>query len=234
MAKSTESPKGDLIKLWPVTILTRKFDQSEQVNPELITLFTQHRNQHQTKPGAAFVSADNFAVDMQNPALDSLKTFIVSSVGEIAQALNYKYWEKLKLTSVDIDVTGMWYQISNGFSFHETHIHGNCSWSGVYYVQSGSASKSDKDVLPNGMLNGVTRFYGPHTEYCAAGHGDWGNFYLQDDSFTSYPEDGQLVIFPSHLKHMAFPYQGEKDRIIVSFHAQVNSEQSMLYNYSFN
>jgi hypothetical protein len=208
----TESKKGELIKLWPVTILTRKFDQSEQVNPELITLFTKHREQHQTRPGPAFVSADNFAVDLPSPALDSLK----------------------KLNSVDIDVTGMWYQISNDFSFHETHIHGNCSWSGVYYVQSGSASKSARDVLPNGMLNGVTRFYGPHTEYCAAGHGDWGNFYLQDDSYTSYPEDGQLVIFPSHIKHMAFPYQGEQDRIIVSFHAQVNSEQSMQYNYSFN
>jgi len=224
--------KENLIELWPVTILTRKFDQSEQVNPALIKLFTLHRAQHQTTPVPAFVSADNFAVDLPNPALDSLKGFIISSVGEIAHALNHKHWKKLK--SVDIDITGMWYQISNDYSFHEMHIHGNCSWSGVYYVQSGSASKSEKDVLPNGMLNGVTRFYGPHTEYCAAGHGDWGNYYLQDDTFTSYPEDGQLVVFPSHLKHMAFPYKGEQDRIIVSFHAQVNSEQSLQYNYSFN
>ena len=34
-------------------------------------------------------------------------------------------------------------------------------------------------------------------------------------------EKGKLVIFPAHLKHMVFPYNGDDDRIIVSFHAQV-------------
>ena len=83
------------------------------------------------------------------------------------------------------------------------------------------------------MLNGVTRFYGPNMEYGAAGHGDWGNYYLHDHALTRYPEDGALVIFPSHLKHMVFPYKGEQDRVIVSFHAQVNSKTQIEYKYSF-
>ena len=58
--------------------------------------------------------------------------------------------------------------------------------------------------------------------------------YLQDYNWTSYPRDGNLIIFPSYLKHMAFPYNGEKDRIIVSFHAQVNSDSEVKYNYGFN
>ena len=42
-----------------------------------------------------------------------------------------------------------------------------------------------------------------------------------------------LVVFPSHVKHMAFPYSGERDRVIVSFHAQVHGETDLKYNYEF-
>jgi hypothetical protein len=42
-------------------------------------------------------------------------------------------------------------------------------------------------------------------------------------------------VFPSHIKHMPFPYDGEEDRVIVSFHAQVyNASGTQNYDYSFN
>jgi hypothetical protein len=69
----------------------------------------------------------------------------------------------------------------------------------------------------------------------AGGFGDYGNLYLHDNTWDSYPEDGKLCIFPAHIKHMPFPYAGEEDRVIVSFHAQVfNSSGSMEYDYGFN
>lgn len=206
----------------------------EKVNPELIRIFRKYQQDHPGRPGGAYTSPDNFSEDLQHPELDQLKQFIMDGIYEIALELNRKYWEQFKVQSIDVNVTGMWFQISNNYAFHETHVHGNCSWSGVYYVQAGSSSRNAKDKLPNGMPNGVTRFYGPDMEHGAAGHGDIGNYYLQDSSWTSYPEDGRLMVFPSHLKHMVFPYNGEEDRIIVSFHAQINSESELRYNYSFH
>lgn len=49
------------------------------------------------------------------------------------------------------------------------------------------------------------------------------------------PNIVKLCIFPSHIKRMPFPYSGDKDRVIVPFHAQVfNSSGSMSYDYGFN
>ena len=231
MSSKDQNP---FIELWPVTILKSRLENYQAVNTELIKLFRQYQKDNSTGPDSGFISPDNFANDIDNRALNILKSFITDEVYKISRNLNEKHWKHFALKSLRVDVTGMWFQISNGFTFHETHVHGNCSWSGVYYVQAGSASKSNDDRIPNGMLNGVTRFYGPHLEESAAGHGDWGNHYLQDYNWTSYPKDGNLIIFPSYLKHMAFPYNGEKDRIIVSFHAQVNSDSEVKYNYGFN
>ena len=231
MSSKDQNP---FIELWPVTILKSRLENYQTVNTELKRLFRQYQKDNSTGPDSGFISPDNFANDIDNRALNILKSFITDGVYEISRNLNEKHWKHFALNSLRVDVTGMWFQISNGFTFHETHVHGNCSWSGVYYVQAGSASKSNDDRMPNGMLNGVTRFYGPHLEESAAGHGDWGNHYLQNYNWTSYPRDGNLIIFPSYLKHMAFPYNGEKDRIIVSFHAQVNSDSEVKYNYGFN
>ena len=217
-------------QLWPIAILTKKFGKYQKVNPELIQHFRAYQQAHPGKGGPVYASPDNFAVNTENQALIALQKFIMDNVFEIAADTNGRYWKKNQ--ELNVLVTGLWFQISNQYGFHETHVHGNCSWSGVYYVQSGQSSKSRQDIGDNGQLNGITRFYGPNTEYQAGGFGELGNFYLQDNTYDSYPEDGKLVIFPSHLKHMVFPYNGEDDRIIVSFHAQIEGDSELRYDYS--
>jgi hypothetical protein len=210
--------------------MTRKFGKFQQINPQLITFFEQYRAQNPGPPGPVYASPDNFSADSNNPAILALQKFIMDGVFEIAADVNGPYWSKNQ--AINIHLTGMWFQISNNYGFHETHVHGNCSWSGVYYVQSGDSSTGPGNLGDNGQPNGITRFYGPHTEYQAGGHGDLGNYYLQNHTHDSYPEDGKLVIFPSHIKHMVFPYNGDTDRIIVSFHAQVNGDTELRYDYA--
>ena len=161
--------------------------------------------------------------------LEELADFIRAGIFEVALDANADYWQAND--QVKINLTGLWFQISNGYNFHETHVHGNCSWSGVYYVCAGDSSSSPESHKGK-QPNGITRFYGPNMEYMAGGHGDYGNFYLHDSSWDSYPQDGKLCVFPSYLKHMVFPYNGAEDRVIVSFHAQVfNSKGGMDYDY---
>ena len=220
----------NITQLWPVSILTRKFGKYQQVNRELIEHFAAYREAHPGRPGPVYVSPDNFSVGTENRAVLALQKFIMDGVFEIASAVNSPYWAQNQ--SLNVHMTGMWFQVSNNYGFHETHVHGNCSWSGVYYVQTGDCSKGPKDLGDNGQPNGITRFYGPHMEYQAGGHGDLGNYYLQHHTWDSYPEEGKLVIFPSHIKHMVFPYNGNTDRIIVSFHAQVNGDSELRYDYT--
>ena len=114
------------------------------------------------------------------------------------------------------------------------HVHGNCSWSGDYYVRAGDSSTSPESH-PGRQPNGVTRFCGSPVEHMAGGFGDYGNLYLPQNSWDSYLEGDKLCVFPSLIKHMPFPYDGEEDRVIVFFHAQVyDSGGSMEYGYGFN
>ena len=170
--------KDSILQLWSVSLLQRKLEAHESVNSELLDLFQQYRNANPAGSDHSYVSPDSFSNDIQNPALEVLKKFIMDNIYDVALGKNEKYWRQFKLQNIDIDLTGLWFQISNNHSFHETHVH----------------------------------------EY----------------AHTCYPEDGMLVIFPSYLKHMAFPYKGEKNRVVVSFHAQVNSATPIEYHYAFN
>ena len=151
------------------------------------------------------------------------KVVFADSIQKTVSAVNAGVWPPGKM-SLQLEIMGCWFQIQNGMAFHDVHTHGNCSWSGVYYVQVddtiGRVNHADM-----GEANGVTRFYGPYSQWQAGAHMDIGNAYLQKNSLDIYPEEGKLILFPSFLPHMAMPYIGEKDRIIVSFNAQIHSAQ---------
>jgi uncharacterized protein (TIGR02466 family) len=234
MAKK-QKPAGNpnIVKLWPTTMLVKRFAHYQKVNPALLELFYQHRDREQRSPNEAYASKDDLLNQYpMHQELGELAEFIGESTAEVARDANQGLWregEKVRVT-----ITGLWFQISNNHSFHEMHVHGNASWSGVYYVRAADCSPS-RESHRGRLPNGVTRFYGPHMEHMAGGFGDYGNLYLHDNSWDSYPQDGKLCIFPSHIKHMPFPYDGKEDRVIVSFHAQVyNSSGTQNYDYSFS
>ena len=229
-----KSPRSPHVKyLWPTPILIKKFGQYQKVNRELLELFYTHRRQHEKEKEPGYASRDDlYRLYKDHPALNQLIKFIMDSVFEVAREVNGKYWGQVQ--NLNVEVSGIWFQMSNDYAFHQTHVHANCSWSGVYYVQTEECTHSAHDKR-NGSLNGITRFYGPHMEAFGGGHVDVGNVYLDlETTWDSYPEDGTLVVFPSHIKHMAFPYTGEKDRVVVSFHARVHSETDLEFDYSFS
>ena len=234
MAKKTK-PAGNpnIVKLWPTLFLAKRFAHFQKVNPTLLELFYEHREREQRGTQQAYASHDDLLSKYPlHDGLNELAEFISQGIVEVAREANRGLWRDDE--KVRVQITGLWFQISNGYSFHEMHVHGNCSWSGVYYVRAADCS-AGPDSHRGAQPNGVTRFYGPNIEHMAGGFGDYGNLYLHDSNWDSYPEDGKLCIFPAHIKHMPFPYKGTEDRVIVSFHAQVfNSSGTQSYSYGFN
>ena len=233
MAKSKQQNKDNpnLMQLWPTSVLVKRFAHFQKVNPALLALFYDHKQRDQKSSGATYASHDRLLAEYpDNPALKDLAEFIKGSVFELAGEANSHVWRQHD--QFDLNMTGIWFQISNDNNFHELHTHGNCSWSGVYYVQSGQ-SDPDAEACRGRQPNGVTRFYGPNIDISGGGHADAGNLYLQDYVFDSYPQDGKLVVFPAHLKHMVFPYRGEDDRVVVSFHVQISNAKGDHWGYGF-
>jgi uncharacterized protein (TIGR02466 family) len=217
--------------LWPTPILVKTFPEHQSVNAELVKLFYQHRELHGGAARNVYSSQDDLLQRYDHPALKSLFGFISNSVFEIADAMNKPIWQQTAASKLQMHIVGAWFQIQNQYGFHDIHNHGNCSWSGVYYVQiDDTAQREQHSVL--GQRNGITRFYSHQLNLLGGAHIDMGNAYLQQSTFDMTPKEGGLIVFPSWLNHKAMPYDGEKDRIIISFNAQVHGENKNL-DYDF-
>jgi hypothetical protein len=212
--------------LWPVSLLERQFAEASRVNPTLIALFLQHRARHPEgeRGGGFYTSGEDLLQRYATPELRSVFQFISDSVFSLAQSLNARIWSRMPAGKAEMHVVGAWFQMQNGGGFHDIHNHGNCSWSGVYYLQIDPLGERERHPTL-GAINGVTRFYGPYLDWLGGAYVDLSNAYLQGSHFDVAPEEGKLVIFPAFLKHQAMPYEGRKDRMVLSFNIQVHGER---------
>ena len=106
-----------------------------------------------------------------------------------------------------------WFHITTTNGMHESHWHPNCSWCGIYYLQSGDEG-----------VGGDTVFENPYKSVNI----DQGSRYLHDDSvFRVTPKDGTLVLFPSHISHYQAIYKGVQDRIVVAFNSVVYPKEEV-------
>lgn len=214
--------------LWATPLSVFHWDEADSVQPLLVRVLQTLRLAQETQRGsdlaaprsAFFASDDDLIQRVQLPEWQRLLRFIVHSVGEAAKQANAGAWPAQGL-DLQVAIEGMWFQISRGGAFHDVHTHGNCSWSGVYCVQVDPPERRARHPAW-GAHNGVTRFYGPRFERLGGAHMDAGNAYLQSAHVDVEPVPGQLVVFPAWLPHQAMPYDGDAERIIISFNASLH------------
>jgi uncharacterized protein (TIGR02466 family) len=225
---------GVLQQHWPVPLAVHTFDQATEVNAVLARVFAIMRatdaDAEKSKDGF-YASADDLLQRVDLPEFRLLVEFIAKAVQTTAKQANAGVWPPGR-HGLQLELVGLWFQIQNGAAFHDIHTHGNCSWSGVYYVQIDAPQI--RHAHPEwGSLNGATRFYSPMFPLLGGAHMDMGNAYMQQATLDIAPQEGQLVVFPAFLPHKAMPYAGEKDRIIVSFNAQIRAPGGdQIYRYA--
>lgn len=218
----TQTITGALQQHWPVPLAVHRFERATEVNPVLARVFKALRATDTQAPvGSFYASADDLLRRVDLPEFGALLQFIAASLQTTAQQANAGVWPEGR-HGLQLELTGVWFQIQNGAAFHDIHTHGNCSWSGVYYVQIDPTAL--RAAHPQwGELNGATRFYSPMFPLLGGAHIDMGNAWLQQATLDVAPQEGELVLFPAFLPHKAMPYVGERDRIIVSFNAQIRA-----------
>ena len=223
--------------LWPTPVGLHHHDQGAALNPLLVRIFGALRaaqlHARGLPPGGAFFASDDDLLQrVQLPEWQAFVRFVVASLRDTVSAANAQAWPAGGL-DLQVAIEGMWFQTSRQGAFHDVHTHGNCSWSGVYCVQVDSeALRCAHPVY--GAANGVTRLYGPPFATLGGAHVDLGNAYLQPPHVDVPPLPGQLLVFPSWLAHQALPYDGDSERVIVSFNASVHaaSGSDRLHGYS--
>jgi uncharacterized protein (TIGR02466 family) len=145
-----------------------------------------------------------------HPDVKQLARFCASTVRKAVWEVNGR---EVDAKRIKVEFKDSWYHITNKSGFHDAHVHGGCSWCGIYYVQAGDSAKE----LTKGAGNGVSRFYSPLTR--GGQYSDYGNKYLGGGIVDIPPRDGMLVLFPAYLLHSGLPYIGNTDRILVAFNS---------------
>ena len=208
--------------MWPVPVLTRHLVDADALNPALVALAKQARTADAGDGTPAWASDDDILTRHDDPALHRLAEAISRGVAEIAQTANATAWAELKPQGLRVDLAGMWFQASNRYARHDVHNHGNCSWSGVYYAQVDPPEK--RSAHPDlGEANGLTRLHAPHLERLGGAYMDLGAAWMQDSHVDVAPDPGLLVVWPSWMLHQVLPYDGDLDRVIVSFNATLHA-----------
>ena len=116
----------------------------------------------------------------------------------------------------EVMVLDSWAHITNDGGFHDTHNHPNCSWCGIYCIEKGNSNQKNQ--------NGINRFHSPLNSSMV----DAGNYYLRAGAWDWEPMDGHLLVFPSYLMHSALPYNGDIDRIVISFNSTTVVQQEAI------
>lgn len=219
---SGDPAEAVLQALWATPLGRFRFADAAALNPLLSRSFTAMRDaalppEQGTPP--FYASGDDLLFQVELPQWRPFVEFMVGCVQRTAAYANQQVWGDRRL-SLQLDIVGMWFQIGNGGAEHDVHTHGNCSWSGLYYVQVDPPEQRFHHPL-HGARNGVTRFYGDWFNRLGGAFADLGNAYLQRCHCDVQPEEGLLVVFPSWLPHRAMAYSGERDRIVISFNASV-------------
>ncbi len=119
--------------------------------------------------------------------------------------------EEPDLSKVDIQyVAGAWANVNRHGAYNDIHVHPDCTWSCVYYVDCGEPEEGWE-------RNGQFELHDPRTLAKSSKLGGYGfaRNYLID------PTPGKLIMFPSWMEHSVHPFYGTGDRISIAANIRV-------------
>jgi uncharacterized protein (TIGR02466 family) len=180
--------KEELLQIFPKPVLITPYEKPISKELEFIRTLEWISQ----KANGNFKSKDSYI--LKNEQLKDIKNFIVETVD--------KYCEKILNTKQRLVITQSWFNKNPTGSKHHEHVHPNSIISGVMYFQIDQTlppiqfSKSNQDGV---KLDPI--------KYNV----------LNSDTFLLPCKPGELLLFPSNLRHSVPINTGMPDRISLSF-----------------
>ena len=142
--------------------------------------------------------------------VQELRLICTQALGEAVVFLHREVNKpKTPMGNIIVDLFESWVHVTHDGGYHDPHVHSNCSWCGIYYIDIGDATADPP--------NGCNRFYPPS----ALVYQDVGTMVCPLAIVHPTPANGKLILFPSHVQHAGVVYRGKRDRILASFNARV-------------
>ncbi|RUM58018.1 MAG: hypothetical protein DSY85_00250 [Marinomonas sp.] len=213
-----ETPTIEAIDAWTTPLFVTELSDHEFLKDALLAHIYQRQQEQENEVDSevAVQAKHNLSesrldfLEDEVPEVMELRRMVEELIAEVAFEVNQQHWPED--CEAYAHVIESWYHITKNGGYHDAHSHPNCSWCGIYYLDPGEANLEGR--------NGINRFYDPRVN--AEHYADPGTAYLGGQGFWDFaPKEGQVVIFPSYLKHSALPYFGQKDRVVVAFNCVI-------------
>jgi uncharacterized protein (TIGR02466 family) len=180
--------KDELLQIFPIPVLIRKYE-----NPfEEEFTFIKNLRYIKQKDNGNFKSDDTYL--LKHEELSKIKDFIYESLS--------KYTQNILQTKQRLVVTQAWTNRNPPHSKHHEHIHPNSIISGVFYF------RQSKTLPPIQFSKTLQDFFKLNPEKYNV---------LNSETFMLPMVDGELVLFPSSLRHSVPLNKGNEERYSMSF-----------------
>ena len=196
--------KEELLQIFPRPVLILPYEKPISKELEFIRTLEWLAQ----KANGNFKSKDSYV--LKHEKLKDIKNFLMESIN--------KYCEKILNTKQRLVITQSWFNKNPTGSKHHEHVHPNSIVSGVMYFQIDQTlppiqfSKSNQDGVKLATI-----------KYNV----------LNSDTFLLPCKPGELILFPSNLRHSVPINTGMPDRISLSFNTfcidALGSEDSLTH-----
>ena len=180
--------KDELLQIFPTPVLITMYQGD--LNKEL--KYVDNLPYKEQKANANFKSADSYLLEIEE--LKSIKDFFYESLN--------KYTKNISQSDQRLVVTQCWANKNPPGSKHHEHVHPNSILSGVFYL------KQDKTLPPIQFAKSIQHAMKLDPK-------KYNN--LNSETFLLPCTDGELLLFPSNLKHSVPTNLGKEARISLSF-----------------
>jgi uncharacterized protein (TIGR02466 family) len=207
LSSNTPLPGAELIELFPSRMLKYQWPESEELNAQLraaiLARMAADPGQKKGKTNVGGWHSENTLQHWPEPCFKELlgwidvavRTLVLWTVNDAPKEL-FEGWDK-----------EAWANVNRYGHYNRSHDHTlrGTLWSGIYYVEPGGGADP-------AAVGGLTQF---EDSNAPAIKGADGRPVLWE--FAVQPCAGQMVLFPSTLRHRVDPYLGHDLRITVAF-----------------
>lgn len=137
----------------------------------------------------------------ENPSVQLLREYIAGSLKQyLSKAVSPEFASRSQLTM------SAWVALTGEGDYQTPHIHPGTHLSAVYYAHVPNRPE------PEGMLTFITPVGEQELDFFSS---------VAPSGYTVQPRAGDLVIFPSYLRHYTHPFKGVDRRAVVVVTANV-------------
>jgi uncharacterized protein (TIGR02466 family) len=201
---------ADIVMTYGTLILQRRIDAMLSHNAALADLALRLRAEARgtTKSNAGgWHSADNI-FEREEPVVAQLAQHVQAALQHVSVVAKQITTGRVKF---EASLFG-WINVNGPGDYNTPHCHPGSTWSGVYYIRTGSE-------VPDRPNSGRIQFTDPRTR-CEVGP---TNGLAHSSTIWINPVDSMLLIFPSYLDHFVHPYFGTGERITLAFNSLVQT-----------